>query len=82
MLNQALSWCLYSKKLHDFHIARNTSCLPPKFGISIVFHFSWDDFNTQEKLETMAMQNLGVGGGVVNEVFNVEMVKREWSIER
>ena len=31
------------------------------------------------------MQNLGGGGGgggVVNEVFNVEMVKREWSIER
>ena len=49
------------KKLHDFHIALNTSCLLPKFGVSIVFHFSWDDF--QEKLETMAMQNLGVGGG-------------------
>ena len=71
------------KKLPDFHIALNSSCLPPKFGISIVFHFSWDDFNTQEKLETMAMQNFFFfgGGRVVKEVFNVEMMKREWSIE-
>ena len=31
---------------------------------TIVFYFSWDDCNTQEKLETMVMQNLGGGGGV------------------
>ena len=28
------------------------SC-PPKFSVSIVFAFSWDDCNTQEKLETI-----------------------------
>ena len=29
----------------------------PKFYITIIFDFSWDDCNTQEKLETMVMQN-------------------------
>ena len=28
------------------------------------FDFFWDDCNTQEKLETMIMQNWGGGGGV------------------
>ena len=46
--------------LHHFHIDHNTSCLAPKFCITIVFDFSWDDYNTQEKLETMVMQILGV----------------------
>ena len=32
---------------------------PPKFCITIFFDFSWDDSNTQEKLETMVMQNFG-----------------------
>ena len=32
---------------------------PPKFYISIVFVFSWDHYKSQEKLETMLMQNLG-----------------------
>ena len=32
---------------------------PPKFCISIVFVFSWDHCKSQEKLETMLMQNLG-----------------------
>ena len=32
---------------------------PPK----LVFAFSWDDCNTWEKLETMAMQSSGGGGG-------------------
>ena len=32
-----------------------------KFCISIVFYFSWDGCNTQEKWKVM--QNLGVGGG-------------------
>ena len=36
---------------------------PPKFCISIVFVFSWDHCKSQEKLETMLMQNLGGGGG-------------------
>ena len=29
---------------------------PPKFCLTIVFYFSWDDCNTQEKLETMFTQ--------------------------
>ena len=28
--------------------------------MSIVFSFSWDHFNSQEKLKTMLMQNFGV----------------------
>ena len=32
---------------------------PPQFCITIVFNFSWDDCNTQEKLETMVMQKFG-----------------------
>ena len=30
-----------------------------KFCRTIVLHFSWDDCNTQEKLETMVVQNSG-----------------------
>ena len=40
---------------------------PPKFYITIVFDFSWDNCNTQQKLETMVMQfvfgGTGWGGG-------------------
>ena len=32
---------------------------PPNICITIALDFSWDDCNTQEKLETMAMQNFG-----------------------
>ena len=32
---------------------------PPKFCVRIVFVFSCDHCNSQEKLETMLMQNLG-----------------------
>ena len=32
---------------------------PLKFCITIVFVFSWDHFKSQEKLQTMLMQNLG-----------------------
>ena len=49
--------------IHHFHIDHNAPCLPPKFCRTIVFYFSWDDCNTQEKLETMVMQNLVGGGG-------------------
>jgi len=31
---------------------------PPKFCKTIVFNFSWNNYNTQEKFETMVMQNL------------------------
>ena len=36
---------------------------PPKFYITIVFNFSWDDCNTQEKLETIVMHFFVVGKG-------------------
>ena len=36
----------------------NTLRLYPKFCISIVFIFSWDHFKSQEKLDTMLIQNL------------------------
>ena len=36
--------------------------------VSIVFNFSWDDCNTQEKLETLGMQNFFEGRGV-NKVY-------------
>ena len=56
--------------IHHFHIDYNAPCLPPKFCITIVLDFFWNDCNTQEKCETMVMQFfffLGGGGGV-NEV--------------
>ena len=40
-------------------IAHNTLSLPPKFCLSIVFNFSWDDCMSQEKLKTMLMQKFG-----------------------
>ena len=45
--------------IHHFHIDHNAPCLPPKFYITIVLDFYWNGLNTQEKLETMVMQNLG-----------------------
>ena len=33
---------------------------PRKFRITFTFDFSWDDCNTQEKLETMFMENFEV----------------------
>ena len=38
---------------------------PPKFCITVAFDFSCNDWNTQEKLETMFMQFFfsGTGGG-------------------
>ena len=43
-------------------ISENTIILfvcSPKFCISIVFVFSWDHCESQEKLETMLMQSFG-----------------------
>ena len=43
-------------------LSENTIILfvcPPKFCKSIAFVFSWDHCKSQEKLETMLMQNLG-----------------------
>ena len=41
---------------------------PPKFCITIVLHFSWDECNTPEKLETAIIQILGGWGGGINKV--------------
>ena len=52
--------------IHHFHVGHNALCLPSppyKFCLTIVFDFSWDDCNTQKKLETMVMEKLGGGGG-------------------
>ena len=35
------------------------SPLPPKILRNLVFAFSWDDCNTQEKVRKIALQNLG-----------------------
>ena len=45
--------------IHHFHIDHNALCLLPKILHTIVFDFSWDDCNTQEKLETIVLQNFG-----------------------
>ena len=45
--------------LGHFGKYHNTLRLPPEFCISIVFVFSWDHCKSQEKLETMLMENLG-----------------------
>ena len=48
------------------------------FGISIVFDFSWDDCNTQEKLKTMVMYFFwlrgGGGGGTICIMVSVKLV--------
>ena len=47
-------------RIGHFRKYRNTLCSPLlHFCISIVFVFSWDRCKSQEKLETMLMQNLG-----------------------
>ena len=36
---------------------------PPKFCMNIAFDLSWDDCNTQEKMETMVTYFFGGRGG-------------------
>ena len=40
------------------HKSHNTPLLPPKICIGIVLDYSWDMFMSQEKLQTMSMQNV------------------------
>ena len=40
---------------HHFHKDHDAPCLPPKFGVTIVFDFSWDEGNTREKLKTIVI---------------------------
>ena len=58
------------------HIDHNALCLPPpKFCITIVFDFRWDDCNNQEKLETMVIQfSFFLGGGTRCIMVYVKMV--------
>ena len=46
--------------VHDLSISHDTLCFPSwKFGISIVFSFSWDYCYNQEKFKTKVMQSYG-----------------------
>ena len=70
MKTRSTSASLPSVKYHYFLVDHNAPCLlpptpppspppPPKKCITVVFNFYWDDCVTQEKLETIVMQNFG-----------------------
>ena len=56
--NSITKRCVVNAFIRHVHIM-HLIC-PPKFCISIVFNFSWDGCNTQEKRKTKVIQNLGV----------------------
>ena len=67
-IKKAFGWFSESiqtwSKMTFFQFATCTSPIlhlicSPKFCMSVVFNFSWDDCNTQEKWKTNAMQNFG-----------------------
>ena len=47
----------FASGIHHFHIDHIHLVYPPRFCITIVFDFSWDDYNTQEKLVYVKMAN-------------------------
>ena len=54
--------CRKVSKIRKLAISENTIILfvsPPQICICIVFGFYWNHRKSQEKLETMLMQNLG-----------------------
>ena len=62
----------YSSDIHHFHIRHKHLVYHPKLCTTFVLNFSWDDCNTQQKLETMVTQiffcfvfffSFGGGGG-------------------
>ena len=54
---------------------------PQKSYLSIVFNFSWDSCNTQEKWKTKLLQNLFCGGGRgVTKVYYGRCANGEWVI--
>ena len=63
--------CCHIARIHDFHIDH---LAPPIFCMTIVFNFSWNDCNTQEKLETMVIGNLGAEEGARCIIVYVKMV--------
>ena len=54
---------------------------PHKFCLTIVFDFSWDDCNTQKKLETMVVEKLGARGGGGNKMHCGLSENGEWTIK-
>ena len=54
---------------------------PPQFRVTIAFDFSWDDSNTQGKLEIMVMHNFSGGGGARRIMVCVKIVRGKslWS---
>ena len=81
-----------SSRFQHFHISHNAPyLLPPppphplqkKVCISIVYSFSWDGCNTQEKWKTKVMQIFGGvgGGGRIRCVMgNVEVAYYHWAV--
>ena len=59
------SWWFLFSAIHHFHEDHNAACLTTQIFTIIVFYLSRKDCNTQEKLETTVMQNLG-GADKVN----------------
>ena len=60
-------WCFYLHSclctlIHHFHLDHNVPWPPPTPRKKLC-SISWGDFDTQKKLKTMMMQNLGRGGG-------------------
>ena len=53
------SWWFLFSAIHHFHEDHNAACLTTQIFTIIVFYLSRKDCNTQEKLETTVMQNLG-----------------------
>ena len=59
----------WNESIDHFQKYHNTLCfILPKFCISIAFIFSWDHSKSQEKTETMFMQNFG---GTNKEYFGI-----------
>ena len=50
---------VFASFIGHFGKYHNSPCLSPQILLSIVFVFSWAHSKSQEKLETMLMQNLG-----------------------
>ena len=76
-----------SSRFQHFHISHNAPHLlpphplPKKVCLSIVFSFSWDGCNTQEKWKTKAMQIFFLGGGRIRCVMgNVEVAYYYWAV--
>ena len=68
ILKRVQSWQIsWIRHLHIFHNA-GLMCRP-KFCVSVVFNFSRDGCNTQEKWKTKVMQNLGGKWGALWEMY-------------